>query len=249
MRTNKRILIVSVAIVAVIALTLGISFAAWDNSSAKDDYVVAVGSNADLTVQLTKNTDGKVLVPSGQIGLGLSNTDKIAVKTLGNIKITLNNDAEGDDLAVVYAISAIYAVPNSVTDTFADIKKMDDTALAAKKIVDLNKNYIDNTDGATINNPRYITGDTKIVDKTAPVGTDLRINLIDSSASKNYKAGDEISFDTATATPTINQLTLSMEFTRTALEDFKTMNEFLNSKIMFEITFTLKAKTPTPVAP
>lgn len=244
MKTNKRIFIISVAIVAVVALTLGVAYAAWDNSSSKDDYVVAIGSNAVMTVTSTPNKSKEVLVPKEQIGLGI-NSDKVTCKTLSNIVITLNDDAEGGDLVVVYKISAIYSVPEDNTNSFADIKKMDADALKKAGIVNLNENYVDTTDGANIDNPRYVTGDTTIA-KTAPIGTDLRINLVDGTANKNYKVGDEIPFDLTTSTPTTANLTLSMEFTRTAKEDFKTMNDFLNKKIMVEITFELQQKTPAP---
>lgn len=247
MKTNKRIFIISVAIVAVIALTLGVAYAAWDNSTAKDDYVVAIGSNADMTVKWKKNADGKLLVPNGQIGLDIAGTQKVNVKTLADdITITLNDDAEGADLVVVYKISAIYSVPVNSAISLADIKKMDADALKTAGIVDLNENYVDTTDdGAKIDNPRYVTGDTTIA-KTAPIGTDLRINLVDGTANKNYKVGDEIPFDLATSTPTTANLTLSMEFTRNATEEFVTVNDFLNKKIMIEITFTLETKTSTP---
>lgn len=243
MKTNKRIFIISVAIVAVIALTLGISFAAWDNSTAKEDYVVVIGSNAELKVTSSSVDADKVLVPEDQIGLSIANTNKVSSKTLANITITLNNDAEGGDLAVVYAITAIYSVPEKNAKTFAEIKEMNETELTDAGIIDLNVDYK--------GNPRYITDETNYSPSSpAPEGTDLKINLIGKGA-KNYKVGDEIPFDMAPDTPpTISPLTLSMEFTRTATEDFVTKNDFLNRDIMIEITFTLKAKatapTPTP---
>lgn len=246
MKTNKRIFIISVAIVAVIALTLGISFAAWDNSTATDDYVVVVGSNANMTVISNEDESGQVLVPRDQIGISIKDTKKVAVKKLSDITIKLNKDAEVNDLVVVYDITAIYSVPSDNTISFAGIKEMDADALKAAGIVSLNENYIDTTNGASIDNPRYVTGGTTIADPT-PVGTDLRINLIDGTdamAEKNYAVNDEIPFDPVTFSTA--QLTLSMEFTRNATEEFKTKDHFLNKKIMIEITFTLKAKTTTP---
>lgn len=237
MKTNKRIFIISVAIVAVIALTLGISFAAWDNSTAKEDYVVAVGSNAVMTVNSTPSVIDEELVPKEQIGLGIKDTKKVEVKTLSTITITLNKDAEvNNDLVVVYGITAIYSVPKNNTKSFADIKKMDADELKTAGIIDLNVEH----EG----NKRYLTGD-EVFDSSKPKGTDLRINLIDASnGTKNYKAGEEIPFDPDTFSTA--KLTLSMEFTRKANEEFKTMNDFLGKKIMIEITFTLKAKTTAP---
>lgn len=242
MKTNKRIFIISVAIVAVIALTLGISFAAWDSGTAKDDYVVVTGSNAELKVNSALVDTDKVLVPKDQIGLGIANTNKVSSKTLANITITLNDDAEGGDLAVVYAITAIYSVPKGTSKSLAEIKEMDPGALKTAEIIDLNV--------AHNSNPRYLTGDEEF-NSSKPEGTDLRINLIDASdasnGTKNYKAGDEIPFNTAGPTPTTSTLTLSMEFLRTATEDFVTKNDFLNRDIMIEITFSLKVKeTSTP---
>lgn len=241
MKTNKRIFIISVAIVAVIALTLGISFAAWDNSTAKEDYVVVIGSNAELNVTSSSVDADKVLVPKDQIGLSIANTNKVSSKTLANITITLNNDAEGGDLAVVYEITAIYSVPNDNANSLADIKEMNTTELTDAGIIDLNVPHS--------GNKRYLTGNEEF-NSAKPEGTDLRINLIGSGGT-NYKVDDEILFSMVPgAPPTISPLTLSMEFTRTATEDFVTKNDFLNRDIMIEITFTLKAKatapTPTP---
>lgn len=241
MKTNKKIMVISVAVMAVIALTLGISFAAWDNPSGKTEHVTVIGSNADLAVKFTEDNDNKdkVLVPEGQIGLTIANTKKTAIKTLGKIDMTLNAEAEGSDLVVTYEISKIYTVPKDYADkTIAAISALSDAERDAAQIVDLKKNYtVEGND-----NPRFVTGDTTIPDE-APVGTDLRINLLKSGGS-NYKSGDEIPFEMVDGVPTIADLTLSMQFTRTASEDFVTMDEFLNREIIFEITFTVKAKTP-----
>lgn len=242
MKTNRKILVISVAVMAVIALTLGISFAAWDNPAGKTEQVVVTGSNADLKVTFTEdaNNKDKVLVPDGQIGLSIANTKKTAIKTLGTIGMTLNTEAEGDDLIVTYEVTKIYTVPKDYqgTKTIAAISALSDQDRADANIVDLKTNYT--VDGA--NNVRFVTGDTQITD-TAPVGTDLRINLVKSGGS-NYKSGDEIPFEIVNSVPTISDLTLSVEFTRSATEEFVTMDDFLNKDIMFEITFTVAAKTP-----
>lgn len=242
MKTNRKILVISVAVMAVIALTLGISFAAWDNPTGKTEQVVVTGSNADLKVTFTEdvNNKDKVLVPDGQIGLSIANTKKTAIKTLGTIGMTLNTEAEGDDLVVTYEVTKIYTVPKDYqgTKTIAAISALSDQDRADANIVDLKTNYT--ADGA--NNVRFVTGDTQIAD-TAPTGTDLRINLVKSGGS-NYKSGDEIPFEIVNSVPTISDLTLSVEFTRSATEEFVTMDDFLNKDIMFEITFTVAAKTP-----
>lgn len=242
MKTNRKILVISVAVMAVIALTLGISFAAWDNPVGKTEQVVVTGSNADLKVTFTEdaNNKDKVLVPDGQIGLSIANTKKTAIKTLGTIGMTLNTEAEGDDLVVTYEVTKIYTVPKDYqgTKTIAAISALSDQDRADANIVDLKTNYT--VDG--VNNVRFVTGDTQIAD-AAPTGTDLRINLVKSGGS-NYKSGDEIPFEIVNSVPTISDLTLSVEFTRSATEEFVTMDDFLNKDIMFEITFTVAAKTP-----
>lgn len=248
MKTNKKILVISVAVMAVIALTLGISFAAWDNPAGKTEQVVVTGSNADLTVTFTEdaNNKDKVLVPEGQIGLSIANTKKTAIKTLGKIGMTLNTEAEGNDLVVTYEVTKIYTVPKDYqgTRTIKAISELSEQDRTDANIVDLKTNYT-NVDGA--DNVRFVTGDKQIANP-APVGTDLRINLVKSGGS-NYKSGDEIPFEIVGGVPTISDLTLSVEFTRNANEDFVTMNDFLNKDIMFEITFTVVAKTPPVVNP
>lgn len=252
MKTNKKILVISVAVMAVIALTLGISFAAWDNPAGKTEQVVVTGSNADLTVIFTEDVDNKdkVLVPEGQIGLSIANTKKTAIKTLGEIGMTLNTEAEGSDLVVTYEVTKIYTVPKDYqgTKTIKAISELSEQDRTDAKIVDLKKNYTADSN----NNVRFVTGDTQIAGPapagSAPVGTDLRINLVKSGGS-NYKSGDEIPFEINNGVPTISDLTLSVEFTRNANEDFVTMNDFLNKDIMFEITFTVVAKTPPVVTP
>lgn len=243
MKTNRKILIISVAVMAVIALTLGISFAAWDNPAGKTEQVVVTGSNADLKVTFTEdaNNKDKVLVPDGQIGLSIANTKKTAIKTLGTIGMTLNTEAEGNDLVVTYEVTKIYTVPKDYqgTKTIKAISELTEQERTAANIVDLKTNYT-NADGA--DNVRFVTGDTQIADP-APVGTDLRINLVKSGGS-NYKSGDEIPFEISNSVPTISDLTLSVEFTRNANEEFVTMDDFLNKDIIFEITFTVVAKTP-----
>lgn len=247
MKTNKKILVISVAVMAVIALTLGISFAAWDNPAGKTEQVVVTGSNADLTVIFTEDVDNKdkVLVPEGQIGLSIANTKKTAIKTLGEIGMTLNTEAEGSDLVVTYEVTKIYTVPKDYqgTKTIKAISELSEQDRTDANIVDLKKNYTADSN----NNVRFVTGDTQITG-SAPVGTDLRINLVKSGVS-NYKSGDEIPFEIVDGVPTISDLTLSVQFTRNANEDFVTMNDFLNKDIMFEITFTVKAKTPPVVNP
>lgn len=243
MKTNRKILVISVAVMAVIALTLGISFAAWDNPAGKTEQVVVTGSNADLKVTFTEdaNNKDKVLVPDGQIGLSIANTKKTAIKTLGTIGMTLNTEAESDDLVVTYEVTKIYTVPKDYqgTKTIKAISELTEQERTAANIVDLKTNYT-NADGA--DNVRFVTGDTQIAD-LAPVGTDLRINLVKSGGS-NYKSGDEIPFEISNSVPTISDLTLSVEFTRNANEEFVTMDDFLNKDIIFEITFTVVAKTP-----
>lgn len=247
MKTNKKILVISVAVMAVIALTLGISFAAWDNPAGKTEQVVVTGSNADLTVIFTEDVDNKdkVLVPEGQIGLSIANTKKTAIKTLGEIDMTLNTEAEGSDLVVTYEVTKIYTVPKDYqgTKTIKAISELSEQDRTDANIVDLKKNYTADSN----NNVRFVTGDTQITG-SAPVGTDLRINLVKSGGS-NYKSGDEIPFEITNGVPTISDLTLSVEFTRNANEDFVTMNDFLNKDIMFEITFTVVAKAPPVVNP
>lgn len=242
MKTNRKIFVISVAVIAVIALTLGVSFAAWDNPSGKTEQVAVTGSNADLKVTFTEdaNNKDKVLVPDGQIGLSIANTKKTAIKTLGKIGMTLNTEAEGNDLVVTYEVTKIYTVPKNYQGekTIAAISALSDQDRADANIVDLKTNYtVDSAD-----NVRFVTGDTQVTDP-APVGTDLRINLKKEGGS-NYKSGDEIPFEIVNNVPTIADLTLSVQFTRTANEEFVTMDDFLNKDIMFEITFTVKAKTP-----
>lgn len=247
MKTNKKILVISVAVMAVIALTLGISFAAWDNPAGKTEQVVVTGSNADLTVNFTEDVDNKdkVLVPEGQIGLSIANTKKTAIKTLGKIGMTLNTEAEGSDLVVKYEVTKIYTVPKDYqgTKTIKAISELSEQDRTDANIVDLKKNYTADSN----NNVRFVTGDTQITG-SAPVGTDLRINLVKSGGS-NYKSGDEIPFEIVDGVPTISDLTLSVQFTRNANEEFVTMNDFLNKDIMFEITFTVVAKAPPVVNP
>lgn len=232
---------------AVIALTLGISFAAWDNPAGKTEQVVVTGSNADLTVNFTEDVDNKdkVLVPEGQIGLSIANTKKTAIKTLGKIGMTLNTEAEGSDLVVKYEVTKIYTVPKDYqgTKTIKAISELSEQDRTDANIVDLKKNYTADSN----NNVRFVTGDTQITG-SAPVGTDLRINLVKSGGS-NYKSGDEIPFEIVDGVPTISDLTLSVQFTRNANEEFVTMNDFLNKDIMFEITFTVVAKAPPVVNP
>lgn len=242
MKTNRKIFVISVAVIAVIALTLGISFAAWDNPSGKTDQVVVTGSNADLKVTFTEddNNKNKVLVPEGQVGLGIANTNKTDIKTLGKISMTLNAEAEGSDLVVKYDVTKIYTVPKDYkgTKTIEAISALSELERTNANIVDLKKNYTENN----ANNVRFVTGNTSI-DKPVPTGTDLKINL-KALAGNNYMAGEEIPFTTTDdGVPTISDLTLSVEFTRNANEEFVTKNDFLNKNIMFEITFTVVAKT------
>lgn len=245
MTQKKKITLLVTAIIALVAVVAGASYAAWDNGHAKKDMDVAIGGRVALTATVdTSRTDSKKLVPAGQLDLLAKPADYTDNKTLGTITVSIDAEHTADALAFKYNVQEIFAVPadKSLNDALTQKKALVDAgksaqdiaaALKANGIIDLNVEH-EYTDASSVvhKTPRYVT--TKPAAGTTPEeGTDLLINFVGADTGA-LAADTKLAFNTTGLNDAAQVYTISIEFLRKAGDEFVTYEDFVNKKIVIQ---------------
>lgn len=251
MTKHKKFIILVIAIIALAAIVAGASYAAWGNRKAQSDMEVELGGRVELNITVDNSAnDAKKLVPSGQLDIAAQPTKFTDSKTLGTIDVTIDAEHTADNLALIYQVKNIFAVPanKSLNEAIALRKSLVEqgkdaqevaAALRAHGIVDLNveHTYTDKTSGTQYSAPRYLT-QKPAAGATLSEGTDLLINFIGADTGV-LPADTKLNFDTTGINDAAQKYTVSIEFLRKADEEFVTYEDFVNKKIV--IQFYLEA--------
>lgn len=250
MTKNKKLIILVIAIVALAAIVAGASYAAWGNRKAQSDMEVELGGRVELIITVDNAAnDEKKLVPSGQLDIAAQPTKFTDSKTLGTIDVAIDAEHTADNLALIYNVKNIFAVPvnkslsqaidlkSSLIDQGKSAQEIADT-LRANGIVDLNVEhaYTDESN-AQHTAPRYLTQKPSAGAKLSE-GTDLLINFVGADTGA-LAANTKLKFDTTGINDAAQKYTISIEFLRKADDEFVTYEDFVNKKIV--IQFYLEA--------
>lgn len=116
---SKKGLIIITAVVLLIALGVGLSFAAWDKENDSKDLSVTVGDRISVTISETQDNANVKLLPADSKILEADSVNNTALKLIGSFVPTLSyvdSSNAVETIKIKYAIDNVYANPLNIVN-------------------------------------------------------------------------------------------------------------------------------------